>query len=83
MNPLVLIVGYVIVRNTAVPTDELVEEIRQHVAHKIGPTAFSIYECAAAYAQFGPSILETNAANIGFQNSTASLYCASLSTKLA
>jgi acetyl-CoA synthetase len=33
------IVGYVIVRNTVVPTDELVEEIRQHVAHKIGPTA--------------------------------------------
>jgi acetyl-CoA synthetase len=33
------IVGYVIVRNTAVPSDELVEEIRQHVAHKIGPTA--------------------------------------------
>ncbi len=33
------IVGYVIVVNTAVPSDELVEEIRQHVAHKIGPTA--------------------------------------------
>ncbi len=33
------IVGYVIVRNTAEPSDELVEEIRQHVAHKIGPTA--------------------------------------------
>ncbi len=33
------IVGYVIVVNTAEPSDELVEEIRQHVAHKIGPTA--------------------------------------------
>jgi acetyl-CoA synthetase len=33
------IVGYVIVRNSAVASDELVEEIRQHVAHKIGPTA--------------------------------------------
>ncbi len=33
------IVGYVIVRNSADPSDELVEEIRQHVAHKIGPTA--------------------------------------------
>ena len=33
------IVGYVIVRNTAEPSDELVEEIRRHVATKIGPTA--------------------------------------------
>jgi acetyl-CoA synthetase len=33
------IVGYVIVRNTAEPSDELVEEVRQHVARKIGPTA--------------------------------------------
>ena len=33
------IVGYVILKNRASPTDELVEEIRQHVADKIGPTA--------------------------------------------
>jgi acetyl-CoA synthetase len=33
------IVGYVILKNRAEPSDALVEEIRQHVAHKIGPTA--------------------------------------------
>jgi len=33
------IVGYVILRGSAEAGDELVEEIRQHVAHKIGPTA--------------------------------------------
>ena len=33
------IVGYVILRESAEPTDALVEEIRPHVAHKIGPTA--------------------------------------------
>ena len=33
------IVGYVIIRNDAVPSDELVAELRQHVAAKIGPTA--------------------------------------------
>ncbi len=33
------IVGYVILRGTAEGSDALVEEIRQHVAHKIGPTA--------------------------------------------
>jgi len=33
------IVGYIIVRNGVDPTEELVEEIRQHVAVKIGPTA--------------------------------------------
>jgi acetyl-CoA synthetase len=33
------IVGYVIVRGTVTPNDELVEEVRQHVAQKIGPTA--------------------------------------------
>ena len=33
------IVGYVILRGTAEASDELVEEIRQHVAVKIGPTA--------------------------------------------
>ena len=31
--------GYVILRGTATESDELVEEIRQHVAKKIGPTA--------------------------------------------
>ena len=33
------IVGYVILRGEAAGTEELVEEIRQHVATKIGPTA--------------------------------------------
>jgi len=33
------IVGYVILKQSAEPSDELVEEIRQHVAVKIGPTA--------------------------------------------
>jgi acetyl-CoA synthetase len=33
------IIGYVILRGTVDPTPELVEEIRQHVAKKIGPTA--------------------------------------------
>jgi acetyl-CoA synthetase len=33
------IVGYVIIRNNAVASDELVAELRQHVAVKIGPTA--------------------------------------------
>jgi acetyl-CoA synthetase len=33
------IVGYVIVRGAVTPDDALVEELRQHVAHKIGPTA--------------------------------------------
>jgi len=33
------IVGYVILRGTAEASDELIEEIRQHVATKIGPTA--------------------------------------------
>jgi acetyl-CoA synthetase len=33
------VVGYVILRQSAEPTPELVEEIRQHVAVKIGPTA--------------------------------------------
>jgi acetyl-CoA synthetase len=33
------IVGYVIIRNTAVASDELVADLRQHVAAKIGPTA--------------------------------------------
>jgi acetyl-CoA synthetase len=33
------IIGYVILRGTVEPTPELVEEIRQHVAKKIGPTA--------------------------------------------
>ena len=33
------IVGYVIIRNNAVAIDELVAELRQHVAVKIGPTA--------------------------------------------
>jgi len=33
------IVGYVILRGTFETSDELVEEIRQHVATKIGPTA--------------------------------------------
>ena len=33
------IVGYVIIRNDAVASDELVAELRQHVATKIGPTA--------------------------------------------
>ena len=33
------IVGYVIIRNSAVASDELGEAIRQHVATKIGPTA--------------------------------------------
>jgi acetyl-CoA synthetase len=33
------IVGYVILKNRAEPSPELVEEIRQHVAQKIGPTA--------------------------------------------
>jgi acetyl-CoA synthetase len=33
------IIGYVILRGDADPTPELVEEIRQHVAKKIGPTA--------------------------------------------
>jgi acetyl-CoA synthetase len=33
------IVGYVILKNRAEPSDALVEEIRQHVAQKIGPTA--------------------------------------------
>jgi acetyl-CoA synthetase len=33
------IVGYVIIRNNAVASEELVAELRQHVAVKIGPTA--------------------------------------------
>ena len=33
------IVGYVILRSSVIANDELVEELRQHVAHKIGPTA--------------------------------------------
>ncbi len=33
------IVGYVIIRNDAVASEELVAELRQHVATKIGPTA--------------------------------------------
>ena len=33
------IIGYVILRGTVEPTPELIEEIRQHVAKKIGPTA--------------------------------------------
>ena len=33
------IVGYVILRNDAMATDELVADLRQHVAEKIGPTA--------------------------------------------
>ncbi|MCU0312204.1 MAG: acetate--CoA ligase [Acidimicrobiales bacterium] len=33
------IVGYVILRGSAEPTDDLVEQIRQHVAVRIGPTA--------------------------------------------
>ncbi len=33
------IIGYVIFRGDAEPTTELVEEVRQHVATKIGPTA--------------------------------------------
>ena len=33
------IVGYVILVGTAVPSDELREEVRQHVAVKLGPTA--------------------------------------------
>ena len=33
------IVGYVILKNRAEPSPELVEEVRQHVAQKIGPTA--------------------------------------------
>ena len=33
------IMGYVIIRNNAVASDELVAELRQHVAVKIGPTA--------------------------------------------
>ena len=33
------IVGYVILRGTFEPSDDLIEEIRQHVATKIGPTA--------------------------------------------
>jgi acetyl-CoA synthetase len=33
------IVGYVIIRNDAQASDELVAELRQHVATKIGPTA--------------------------------------------
>jgi acetyl-CoA synthetase len=33
------IVGYVIIRNDAHASDELVAELRQHVAAKIGPTA--------------------------------------------
>jgi acetyl-CoA synthetase len=33
------IVGYVIIRNNAHASDELVAELRQHVATKIGPTA--------------------------------------------
>ena len=33
------IIGYVILRGTFEPSPELVEEIRQHVATKIGPTA--------------------------------------------
>ena len=33
------IVGYVILRGTFEPSTELIEEIRQHVAKKIGPTA--------------------------------------------
>jgi len=33
------IVGYVILKQSAEPSEQLVEEIRQHVAVKIGPTA--------------------------------------------
>jgi acetyl-CoA synthetase len=33
------IVGYVILRSSVIANNELVEELRQHVAHKIGPTA--------------------------------------------
>ncbi len=33
------IIGYVIFRQSVDPTEELVEEVRQHVATKIGPTA--------------------------------------------
>jgi acetyl-CoA synthetase len=33
------IVGYVILRSSATADDALVEELRQHVSHKIGPTA--------------------------------------------
>jgi acetyl-CoA synthetase len=33
------IIGYVILKGSAEPTDDLGEELRQHVAKKIGPTA--------------------------------------------